>query len=155
MDISYSKPFSFFLSIRWSLPWHSNATSDRNALYPVLTYGIEITQVKNRDDSKQQQAATKRWLYPCLRRIKMDFRCLSLQGLLGRPTWEQLVEKTRPSRPIRCDVWIERMRYPTNIRTVSQRGASSHLKTGIIECFWDACCALHRGTNNDVGHARE
>ena len=45
----------------------------------------------------------------------MDFRCLSLQGLLGRPTWEQLVEKTRPSRPIRCDVWIvERMRYPTD-----------------------------------------
>ena len=26
--------------------------------------------------------------------------------------------RTRPSRPIRCDVWIdERMRYPTNRRT--------------------------------------
>jgi len=41
--------------------------------------------------------------------------------------------KTRPSRPIRCDVWIvERMRYrPTDRQTdtASYRGALSHLKT--------------------------
>ena len=43
---------------------------------------------------------------------------------------------TRPSRPIRCDMWIvERMRYPTDRPTNRQtdtagcRGALSHLKT--------------------------
>ena len=42
-------------------------------------------------------------------------------------------EKTRPSRPIRCDVWIvERMRYrPTDqpTDTASYRGALSHVKS--------------------------
>ena len=45
---------------------------------------------------------------------------------------ETLVRETRPSRPIRCDVWIvEWMRYrPTNrpTDTASYRGALSHLK---------------------------
>ena len=35
------------------------------------------------------------------------------RGHVGIPT--HMSERTRPSRPIRCDVWIvERMRYPTN-----------------------------------------
>ena len=41
------------------------------------------------------------------------------------------IEKTRPSRPIRCDAWIvERIRYPPNRPTdrASNRGALSHLK---------------------------
>ena len=49
------------------------------------------------------------------------------------------MNETRPSRPIRCDVWIvERMRYPTDqptdrltnrpTDTFSYRGALSHLK---------------------------
>ena len=33
----------------------------------------------------------------------------------GTLTLEGAISETRPSRPIRCDVWIvERMRYPTN-----------------------------------------
>ena len=47
--------------------------------------------------------------------------------------------RTRPSRPIRCDLWIvERMRYPTNqptdqpTDTASYRGALSHLKRRLI-----------------------
>ena len=53
--------------------------------------------------------------------------------------------KTRPSRPIRCDVWIvERMRYPTDrptdqqTDTASYRGALSHLKSRITySTFWN------------------
>ena len=56
---------------------------------------------------------------------------------------QALIYETRPSRPIRCDVWIvERMRYrPTNRQTdrqtdrptdtASYRGALSHLKRKI------------------------
>ena len=47
---------------------------------------------------------------------------------------------TRPSWPIRCDVWIvERMRYrPTNrlTDTASYRGALSHLKTDRQSTRW-------------------
>ena len=50
--------------------------------------------------------------------------------------------KTRPSRPIRCDMWIvERMRYPTDQQTdqptdtAIYRGVLSHLKTSTLVVF--------------------
>ena len=68
-----------------------------------------------------------------------EFNCLSFSCINSKllhllyslysltPHWSL----TRPSRPIRCDVWIvERMRYPTDqpTDTASYSGASSHLK---------------------------
>ena len=54
---------------------------------------------------------------------KLIFRFLRLDNATKREVWllrsllefELLLKKTRPSRPIRCDVWIvEQMRYPTD-----------------------------------------
>merc|ERR1712074_134300 len=64
--------------------------------------------------------------------------------------------KTRPSRPIRCDVWIiERMRYrqtnqPTNqpTDTASYRGALSHLKSIIRGRMREKVCfSINLGCN--------
>ena len=72
------------------------------------------------------------------------------------------LNKTRQSRPIRCDVWIvERLRYPTGrptnqpTDTASYRGALSHLKrrhekvtvTTCSEMFMDALCVEFFVTN--------
>ena len=59
---------------------------------PILTYGIEIVHVIDRDEKRQLRVA-----YNSLFRKLFGYRwCESvsgLQGFLGRPTWEQLVEK--------------------------------------------------------------
>ena len=61
---------------------------------PLLTYAIEVIQVKNRDESRQLRVA-----YNSLFRKLFGYRwsesVTSLQSFLGRPTWEQLVEKRR------------------------------------------------------------
>ena len=59
---------------------------------PILTYGIEIVSVNNRDERRQLRVA-----YNSLFRKLFDYRwresVSALQGFLSRPTWEQLVEK--------------------------------------------------------------
>ena len=59
---------------------------------PLLTYGIEVVHVKNRDEKRQLRVA-----YNSVFRKIFGYRwCESvtaLQHFLGRPTWEQLVEK--------------------------------------------------------------
>ena len=69
---------------------------------PLLTYAIEIVHVINPDERRQLRVA-----YNSLYRKIFGYRwCESvsaLQSFLGRPTWEQLVEKRRNN-------FIERIR---------------------------------------------
>ena len=59
---------------------------------PLLTYAIEVVHVANRDEKRQLRVA-----YNSLFRKIFGYRwresVTALQGFLGRPTWEQLVEK--------------------------------------------------------------
>ena len=59
---------------------------------PLLTYGIEIIHVKNRDEKRQLRVA-----YNSVFRKIFGYRwsesVTALQGFLSRPTWEELVEK--------------------------------------------------------------
>ena len=59
---------------------------------PILTYGIETLHVADRDERRQLRVA-----YNCLFRKIFGYRTYesvsALQDFLGRPTWEQLVEK--------------------------------------------------------------
>ena len=61
---------------------------------PVLTYGIEVIRVCNRDERRQLRVA-----YNSVFRKIFGYRwsesVTALQSFLGRPTWEQLVEKRR------------------------------------------------------------
>ena len=59
---------------------------------PLLTYAIEIICIANRDEKRQLRVA-----YNSLFRKIFGYRqsesVTALQGFLGRPTWEQLVER--------------------------------------------------------------
>ena len=61
---------------------------------PILTYGIEVIRVSNRDERRQLRVA-----YNSLFRKIFGYRwsesVTALQSFLSRPTWEQLVEKRR------------------------------------------------------------
>ena len=61
---------------------------------PVLTYAIEIIHVADRDELRQLRVA-----YNSVFRKIFEYRrrdsVTALQAFLGRPTWEQLVEKRR------------------------------------------------------------
>ena len=63
---------------------------------PLLTYGIEILHIKNRDERRQLRVA-----YNSVFRKIFGYRwseaVTALQGFLGRPTWEQLTEKRQSS----------------------------------------------------------
>ena len=61
---------------------------------PVLTYAIEVVDVLDRNEKRQLRVA-----YNSVFRKIFNYRwsesVSALQGFLGRPTWEQLVEKRR------------------------------------------------------------
>ena len=71
---------------------------------PLLTYAIEIIHVANSDERRQLRVA-----YNSVFRKIFDYRryrsVTALQHFLGRPTWEELVEKRNRnfhSRVTRC-----------------------------------------------------
>ena len=63
---------------------------------PILTYASEIIYVSNRDERRQLRVA-----YNSLFRRIFNYRwsesVSALQAFLGRPTWEQLIERRRSS----------------------------------------------------------
>ena len=79
---------------------HSNDTVMLHLLethcVPILSYAIEIVHVANRDERRQLRVA-----YNSIFRKIFDYRwsesVTALQRFLGRPTWEQLVEKRQSS----------------------------------------------------------
>ena len=79
---------------------HSNDTVMLHLLethcVPILSYAMEIVHVANRDERRQLRVA-----YNSIFRKIFDYRwsesVTALQRFLGRPTWEQLVEKRQSS----------------------------------------------------------
>ena len=63
---------------------------------PILTYGVEVIHVHNADERRQMRVA-----YNSIYCKLFGYRCsqsvTQLQNFLGRPTWEQLVEKRKIS----------------------------------------------------------
>ena len=72
---------------------------------PLLTYAVEVIHVSNRDEKRQLRVA-----YNSIFRKLFGYRwsesVTGLQHFLGRPTWEELVDKRRAgfvSRVNKCD----------------------------------------------------
>ena len=61
---------------------------------PLLTYAIEIIYVSNRDERRQLRVAYNS-LYRKIFHYRWTESVSALQKFLGRPTWEELVEKRR------------------------------------------------------------
>ena len=61
---------------------------------PILTYAIEIIHVANRDERRQLRVAYNS-LFRKIFHYRWSESVSALQSFLGRPTWEQLVEKRR------------------------------------------------------------
>ena len=63
---------------------------------PLLTYAIEVIHVTNRDERRQLRVA-----YNSVFRKIFGYRwsqsVSALQSFLGRPTWEQIVERRQNS----------------------------------------------------------
>ena len=68
---------------------------------PILSYAIEIIHVSDRDDRRQMRVAYNaiyRKLFGYLYRESVTL----LQHTLGRPTWEEFVEKRKTGFAHRC-----------------------------------------------------
>ena len=61
---------------------------------PILTYGIEIIHVADRDDRRQLRVAYNS-IFRNLFHYAYHESVTALQHALSRPTWEELVEKRK------------------------------------------------------------
>ena len=61
---------------------------------PILTYACEIVHVSNRDERRQLRVAYNS-LFRKIFQYRWSESVTALQHFLGRPTWEELVEKRR------------------------------------------------------------
>ena len=61
---------------------------------PILTYGVEIIHVTNRDDRRQLRVAYNS-IFRCLFQYSYNESVTALQHALSRPTWEELLEKRK------------------------------------------------------------
>ena len=59
---------------------------------PILTYGIEIIHVANRDERRQLRVAYNS-VFRKIFHYRWSESVTALQGFLGRPTWEELVDE--------------------------------------------------------------
>ena len=59
---------------------------------PLLTYGIEIIHIRNRDERRQLRVAYNS-VFRKIFGYHWSESVTALQNFLGRPTWEQMVEK--------------------------------------------------------------
>ena len=68
---------------------------------PILTYSIELTDVANRDERRSLRVA-----YNSIFRKIFGYRYFesvtNLQHALGRPTWEELVDKRKSGFDMRA-----------------------------------------------------
>ena len=69
---------------------------------PILTYGIEIIHVANRDERRSLRVAYNA-IYRRIFKYRMFESVSNLQRMLGRHTWEELTE-------IRCQSFLHRAR---------------------------------------------
>ena len=68
---------------------------------PILTYGIEIIHVSNRDDRRQLRVAYNS-IFRNLFHYSYNQSVTALQHALNRPTWEELCEKRRSKFLHKC-----------------------------------------------------
>ena len=68
---------------------------------PILTYGIEIIHVINRDDRRQLRVAYNS-IFRCLFHYSYNESVTALQHALNRPTWEELLEKRQYKFQMKC-----------------------------------------------------
>ena len=68
---------------------------------PILTYGIEIIHVSNRDDHRQLRVAYNS-IFRNLFHYSYNESVTALQHALNRPTWEELCEKRRSKFLHKC-----------------------------------------------------
>ena len=68
---------------------------------PILTYGIEIIHVINRDDRRQLRVAYNS-IFRCLFHYSYNKSVTALQHALNRPTWEELLEKRQYKFQMKC-----------------------------------------------------
>ena len=61
---------------------------------PLLTYAVEVIHVSNRDERRQLRVAYNS-LFRKIFHYRWSESVTALQAFLGRPTWEQLVDKRR------------------------------------------------------------
>ena len=68
---------------------------------PILSYAIEIIHVSDRDDRRQMRVAYNA-IYRKLFGYSYRESVTLLQHTLGRPTWEEFVEKRKTGFARRC-----------------------------------------------------
>ena len=61
---------------------------------PVLTYGIEVIFVSDQAERRKLRVAYNS-IYRRLFTYRTSESVTALQGFIGKPTWEQLIEKSR------------------------------------------------------------
>ena len=61
---------------------------------PLLTYAIEVVKVNNADERRQLRVAYNA-VFRKIFRYRWSQSVTALQNFLGKPTWEQLIEKRR------------------------------------------------------------
>ena len=59
---------------------------------PILTYGIEVVHVSNRDEHRQLRVAYNS-VFRKIFRYRWSVSVSALRSFLGRPTWEELLEE--------------------------------------------------------------
>ena len=70
---------------------------------PILTYGIEVLHVTNRDDRRQLRVAYNS-IYRKMFGFSYTQSVTALQHALQRPTWEELIKKRNDNFVRRCDL---------------------------------------------------
>ena len=71
---------------------------------PILTYGIEIIDIANRDEKRQLRVAYNA-IYRKLFGYSYRESVTNLQRCLNRPTWEELTERRRLNFLRKCGQW--------------------------------------------------
>ena len=59
---------------------------------PILTYGIEVVHISNRDERRQLRVAYNS-VFRKIFQYRWSESVSNLQNFLGRPTWEELLEE--------------------------------------------------------------
>ena len=103
-------------------------------------YGVEIIEVKNRDEKRQLRVAFNS-VFRKIFGYRWSESVTALQGFLGKPTWEELVERRRSSFFSR--IANHHMAKALSLRWLTRRyvdsnslsGASTTLKTHLCLFF--------------------
>ena len=86
---------------------------------PILTYGIEVIHVSDRDDKRQLRVAYNA-IYRKIFHYAYWESVTNLQHVLGRLTWEELTEKRQTKFLSQCRLFDENTLVHALSRMLSQ-----------------------------------